>query len=397
MTWPADQVKTEMDQATDDPKIARSEFAGNVDKFNLLRNHVTSFMQAFLNRASAALGRTDLELKSAALKDTGTSGDAVPLLNASADFSDAFLLSAGITPSQITANTNNYDPTGLGGTLHVRANTDASRNITGLAGGAVGRLMLFTNVGSFDIVLMDQDTASTAGNRFLFAGGGDRTLTPNESVLLRYDGTTQRWRLAGDSGAGAVGGLVGVTFFTADGTWTPKSNGTTAVIFCTGGGGGGGGAGAAAVAGGGAGGSTAIDFVADTQSVGTPTVTIGTGSTGRTGTDDAPAGGTSSVGSLASAGGGAGGNGSGGTGGTKPSIGGTATVGDLLIRGGGGSGGDTNTGGMGGSSFWGGGSGGTEGGGAAGDAFCYGAGGGASENTGDGGDGEDGVVMILEW
>ncbi len=197
MTWPAAQVKTNVDSAADDPKLARSDFAANVDKFNQLQAHVTSFMQTFLNRATAALARTDLALLSAALKNTGTSGDAVPLLNTLANFSNQFLLSGTISPSQVTADTNNYNPTSLSGATFVRANTDASRNITGLQGGAAGRLLVFTNIGSFDIVLTSEDALSTAANRFLFAAG-DKTLTPEEAVLLRYDGVSSRWRAAND-------------------------------------------------------------------------------------------------------------------------------------------------------------------------------------------------------
>ncbi len=394
--WPTAQTKTNFDAGTDDPKQARSEFAGNVDKFNLLQAHVSSFMQTFLARATAALGRTDLELGTAALKNTGTSGDALGLLNASVNWSNAFLLSGTISPSQITANQNNYNPSGLSGAVQLRLNSDASRNITGLAGGAGGRLLMVANIGSTDIVLVNQSASSTAGNRFLFADG-DRTLTADESVLLRYDGTSSRWRAAQDTKA-AGEGLVALTPFTASGTWTPHADGTSAIIFCTAGGGGGGGAGGSEASGGGAGGSTAIDFVADTTGISSETVTIGSGGGGDDGTSDGSAGGTSSVGSLASAGGGAGGKGGTATS-SQDSAGGTATVGDLLIRGGGGSGASSDganpVGGDGGGTFWGGGPGGSGGPGTAGAVF--GAGGSGGDDGGDGGNGKDGVVLILEW
>lgn len=54
----------------------------------------------------------------AAAEDIGTSGGTVPLLNGnntysgSANFADAFYLSGDITPAQLTANTNNWSPTG---------------------------------------------------------------------------------------------------------------------------------------------------------------------------------------------------------------------------------------------------------------------------------------------
>ncbi len=197
MTWPTAQAKTNFDQSSDDPKAARSEIAANVDKFNQLQAHVSSYIQGLLDDADAAAARTTLALGTAAIKNTGTSGDALALLNASANWSSAFLLSGVISPSQITGNQNNYDPSGLSGAVQLRLNSDASRNITGLAGGATGRLLMIANIGSTDIVLVNESASSTVGNRFLFAGG-DRTLTADESVLLKYDGTSSRWRAAHD-------------------------------------------------------------------------------------------------------------------------------------------------------------------------------------------------------
>ncbi len=304
-------------------------------------------------------------------------------------FGSQVLFDGVISPAQITSNQNNYNPTDLDSVTHLRANSDASRNVTGLAGGATGRLMLFVNVGSFNIVLTSEDAASTAGNRFLFADG-DRTLTANESVLMRYDGTTSRWRAAQDiKAATPSGAIIAVTPFTGDGTWTPNASGTTAIIFCTGAGGGGGSVASGGADGGGGAGSTAIDFVADTTAVGTPSVTIGSGAAAQ-GT-----GGTSSVGALASAAGGTGTNAEDGA------AGGTATAGDLQIEGGGGGAGDgAALSGPGGASFWGGGGAGVESAsdGQVGEAYGSGGSGAASPaGSQTGGAGKDGVALILEW
>jgi hypothetical protein len=86
----------------------------------------------------------------------------------------------------------------------LRLNTDASRNITGLAGGAGGRVIVIHNVGAFNIVLTNQDAASTAANRFLF--GGDMTLAADTSVTIKYDDvTSSRWRAITSPGAGGGG------------------------------------------------------------------------------------------------------------------------------------------------------------------------------------------------
>jgi len=59
------------------------------------------------------------------------------------------------TPVQITSDQDNFsttdDESNLVGTL--RLSSDASRTITGLAGGETGRNLCIINVGSFDIVL----------------------------------------------------------------------------------------------------------------------------------------------------------------------------------------------------------------------------------------------------
>lgn len=101
--------------------------------------------------------------------------------------------SGDISPAQITANQNDYNPTGLSTASVLRLSTDADRTITGLAGGADGRVIALMNVGSFPITLSNQDTGSiTAGNRFLF--GFSIALLPNRAMVIWYDSTSSRWR-----------------------------------------------------------------------------------------------------------------------------------------------------------------------------------------------------------
>lgn len=100
-----------------------------------------------------------------------------------------------ISPTQITANQNDYNPTSLSTATVVRLSTDASRNLTGLAGGSTGRVLWVANSGSFNVVLKDDDAGSSAANRFALAG--DVTLLPDMMVLLWYDATSSRWRAVG--------------------------------------------------------------------------------------------------------------------------------------------------------------------------------------------------------
>lgn len=121
-----------------------------------------------------------------------------------------FALSGDISPAQITANQNDYNPTGLADASVLRLSTDASRNITSIAGGADGRVLLILNVGSNNLVLKDDDGATgTAGNRFAFSG--DVTLAGDQGAIIWYDSTSSRWRIFATSAAlgGAPSGSAG--------------------------------------------------------------------------------------------------------------------------------------------------------------------------------------------
>lgn len=101
-------------------------------------------------------------------------------------------LPGDISPTQITADQNDYNPANLSTSTVLRLDASQFVSITGLAGGADGRLMSLVNVGSQPIRLADENTASTAANRF--ALGGDIMLMPNDAQVLIYDSTSSRWR-----------------------------------------------------------------------------------------------------------------------------------------------------------------------------------------------------------
>jgi hypothetical protein len=185
------------------------------------------------------VGRTTTDtLTNKTLTSPAISG---PTITGSADVQQALVISGDISPTQLSANTNDWAPTGFSTAGAVRLSTDASRNITGLAGGADGRIIILHNVGSFDAVLKNEDANSTAANRFLF--GGDLTLLANYSVTLRYDSTTSQWRAITTAGAGGGGGgtvtsvtlgagygisVSGTNPVTTSGTFTPAVGLTTA-------------------------------------------------------------------------------------------------------------------------------------------------------------------------
>lgn len=101
-----------------------------------------------------------------------------------------------ISPSQITSNQNDYNPTGFSTAAIVRVNSDAvNRQITGFATGAANREFTVVNVGTFDITLRSEGSGSSAANRITFDSNGTSfILAPTESVTLFYDTTSSRWR-----------------------------------------------------------------------------------------------------------------------------------------------------------------------------------------------------------
>lgn len=146
-----------------------------------------------------------------------------------AETGPATFSSVPITPSQITGNQDNYGP---GVARFYRLSTDASRNITGLSVGQVdGQECELWNVGSFDVVLVNESSGSTAANRFTCPGSNNVTLSPGQSVSLRWFSADQsgtgRWRVAG---VGLVEAGWSVTAgYTADRALDPESTTLTEV------------------------------------------------------------------------------------------------------------------------------------------------------------------------
>jgi len=115
----------------------------------------------------------------------------------------AYVLSAGpvqltgiVTPPQIVANTDDYNPTGLATATILRLSTDVSRDLTGIVAQGSGTVLKLFNIGTADLVLKN-DVTSTAANRFKF--GADITLNADEGIEIWYDLASTRWRSDGRS------------------------------------------------------------------------------------------------------------------------------------------------------------------------------------------------------
>lgn len=135
---------------------------------------------------------------------TSVAGRTGPITLSAADISGlgdatgaagAFAFSGVITPTTLAASTDDWAPTGLASAAMIRASASAAYNLTGLTGGASGRVVFLHNAGSYTITLKDESGSSTAANRFALAS--DTDLAPDSILILQYDATSARWRTAG--------------------------------------------------------------------------------------------------------------------------------------------------------------------------------------------------------
>jgi hypothetical protein len=96
-------------------------------------------------------------------------------------------------PAQFTANQNDFAVTTT--VSRIYADSDASRDFTGMTGGADGRVIFFFNDGATNaIVIKHESASSTAANRFSLPSATDTTIQPGGGAGFQYDGTTSRWR-----------------------------------------------------------------------------------------------------------------------------------------------------------------------------------------------------------
>lgn len=147
-----------------------------------------------------------------------------PAIAGTADIQQAITISGDISPTQITSDQNDYAPTGFATATALRLNSDAARSITGLAGGADGRVILIHNVGSFQITLSNANASSTAANRFSI--GADVALGADASLMIQYDATSSRWRAIGGVGSSVANGSITNAKLATAPAYTVKGNNT---------------------------------------------------------------------------------------------------------------------------------------------------------------------------
>lgn len=128
--------------------------------------------------------------------------------NGTADRVDVTITSSGglgqpfggnvVSPAAIAGATNDWNAFGgdSSASLIRGQTTGAAQDVTGLTGGAAGRVCVLFNIGNTgNLTLKRENAGSVAANRFTGpAGAGDIAVTPGNAVFLWYDGTSSRWR-----------------------------------------------------------------------------------------------------------------------------------------------------------------------------------------------------------
>jgi len=100
-----------------------------------------------------------------------------------------------ISPSQLTSDQDNYNPTAFGKAKYIRISSDnGMRAITSMVDSTGGEhTKVITNIGSYMLYFPMDHPDGTAANRFT-GQSGDIYLFPGQTREFYYDATSSRWR-----------------------------------------------------------------------------------------------------------------------------------------------------------------------------------------------------------
>jgi len=106
-----------------------------------------------------------------------------------------------ISPTSITANQTDYNPSGLATAWVVRLSADDGfRIIRSLVAPSYNKRITFHNAGSNSILFANQCAFSGVTASYRFDFGRDIILFPGKSIEIMYDVTSSRWRLLSKAG-----------------------------------------------------------------------------------------------------------------------------------------------------------------------------------------------------
>lgn len=97
------------------------------------------------------------------------------------------------SPTTLAANTNDWALSTSNSYFKITSSADV--NVTGIASGVDGRVIVLANTGSNNIIFQSENAGSTtAADRFHFPGGSDIIVAPDGTLTLIYDSGISRWR-----------------------------------------------------------------------------------------------------------------------------------------------------------------------------------------------------------
>ncbi len=104
-----------------------------------------------------------------------------------------------ITPPLLTANVDDYEPTGFETIGVIRQDLDANnRSISGFPAPAADddRIIGVCNINTsgFDLKFFHNDAGSLEANRILLRDAANKAIKPNETAWFWYDHISERWR-----------------------------------------------------------------------------------------------------------------------------------------------------------------------------------------------------------
>jgi hypothetical protein len=105
---------------------------------------------------------------------------------------------SAIYPATITARRDDWAPTGIEMAGAVFMDADANRTITGITGGASGRVLVLLNTSAFTITLSHNDANSSAANRFRAPGSANYAIQSNGAAMVVYDSNGPRWQIVSE-------------------------------------------------------------------------------------------------------------------------------------------------------------------------------------------------------
>lgn len=143
-------------------------------------------------------------------------------------------LKVGVVEDTVSTDQNNYSPTGWNGTYPNKATqilitpTQVVK-ISGLSGGTSGRIATITNIGNYLIILENESTNSSSGNRFSFSIPFGYFLPPKKSINLIYSTATTYWHQTNHSAT--LGLDVFERFYAFDSTGAVRQANNTAFYY----------------------------------------------------------------------------------------------------------------------------------------------------------------------